>query len=488
MKNKIMLTVVISLLLNSHLIAKDNNPKAILKTNYKVVYSKKPKSVDTLESWLKEGEMYGRLRTNNFYYRWESESAKQQTHLANGVGLSLIYQTPKLYGFDMRVGLYGSKAEFDNSDASLLKSGKGLLSRFDYTNSGSSSMGIIGEAYLRYSRIDSTQIILGRQIVETFYTASNDSKMIPNIFEGLYLSTKAIPKSTINLAYLTKEKLRDHTQTHNVLVYGDSSSSSSLKPSWSQNDDSAMHKGLTYTRLKNAGVDTDTPLIVGDFKNKSIDNLSLGFSFYSVPDLVSEVMAEVNYDFKIGDFTISPAMRYISQIDGGAGKIGGASYSGKLAGQTGSVGGYKDASSLNSQMIALRLVGNYQNYKLNLGYSQVFDEADLITPWRAFPTAGYTRSMARYNWMANTKSYRALLKINSNQKGIYEDMVIELSALHTDADETKGYFDEDYYYVGFVQNIPEWDNIQWRLRVGYNDTKKVDADNLDARFELNYLF
>ena len=139
-------------------------------------------------------------------------------------------------------------------------------------------------------------------------------------------------------------------------------------------------------------------------------------------------------------------------------------------------------------MMAARLVTQYQNFKLNLGYSQVFDEADLITPWRGFPTAGYTRSMARYNWIANTKSYRAELSINDNKSGVYKDLFMQLSVLHTDADEKKGQYDENYYYAGFVQNLPMMPELQWRFRVGYQDTEKDNADGEDIRFELNYLF
>ena len=52
----------------------------------------------------------------------------------------------------------------------------------------------------------------------------------------------------------------------------------------------------------------------------------------------------------------------------------------------------------------------------------------------------------------------------------------------------KGYFNETFYYAGIVQNIPDFVNLQWRLRLGYADTNKVDANALDARYELNYLF
>jgi hypothetical protein len=271
-------------------------------------------------------------------------------------------------------------------------------------------------------------------------------------------------------------------------MYGDAGSSSSLNPSWDENDDSAMHKGLSYANLKNAGVNTEAPLIVGDIKNKSIENLSLDASFYTVPELLSEVMGEANYKIKMGDFSLTPGARYIKQFDNGAGEIGGAAYSGKLVGKTGKSGGYSEADSLDSQMVAARLVGAYSIYKLNLGYSQVFDEADLVTPWRGFPTAGYTRSMARYNWIANTKSYRAELTINESKTGVYKDVAVTLSALHTDADELKGQFDENYYYAGLTQNLPAMPELQWRFRIGYQDTEKADADNVDTRFEINYLF
>jgi hypothetical protein len=303
--------------------------------------------------------------------------------------------------------------------------------------------------------------------------------MIPNTFDGALIENKSLPQTSVKIAYLTKQKLRDHTSSHSVLMYDNSDTAN--KSTWNANDDSAMHKGLSYTALKAAGKDTDAPLITGDIQNKSVENLTINASFYNVPELLSQAMGELNYKMKFDGFMLSPGVRYIKQFDNGAGSVGGAAYDGTTT-------GYKDPASLDSQMIAARLVGVYKNLKLNLGYSQVLDEADLVTPWRGFPTAGYTRSMARYNWIANTKSYRAELMINSNQAGAYKDIVTQLSILHTDADESKGQFDENFYYVGFIQNIPSFIDLQWRLRLGYADTKKIDADSLDARLELNYLF
>ena len=470
--------------------AEETAPRQALKSNYQLVCNQTPGSAGSFTEMFAEGMFYGRLRWNSFYYDWERENSSQNSHFISGIGGSVVYKSATFADIDVTGGLYFSHAYFDNDKDPVdkLKAGYDMVSRFDYANTGSKSMGVLGQAYLRYSGIPKTSVTIGRQLVETFYTKSNDTKMIPNTFDGIVVDTKAIPDTPLRLGYLAKQKLRGHTQAHSVLMYGDSNSTSSVRPEWSENDDTAMHKGLSYSNLRAAGIDTDAPLIVGDLHNSSVPNLKLDASFYMVPDLLSEVMIEGNYKIKAGSVTVTPGLRYIRQFDDGAGRVGGAAYSGSLAGVSGPSGGYDDAASLDSQMIAARLVAAYENYKFNLGYTQVMDEADLVTPWRGFPTAGYTRSMARYNWMANTKSYRIEMTRNGNSKGVYKDLFIQASVLHTDADESKGYYDENYYYVGFVQNIPALSDMQWRLRLGYSDTEKADADSLDARFEINYLF
>jgi len=476
----------IALLAFSALQAQGVEVKSNLKSNGQRVYNIAQKSADNFLDMFKNTDYYGRLRSNTFYNTFNNEDASHSNHLISGLGGSLLLKSATYNGFDFGGGLYFSQGFFDidNDNVANLKKGKDIISRYDYVNDDDSYMAVLGEAYLRYSGVAKSEIILGRQLVETFYTKSNDTKMIPNTFDGLVTSTNALSNTKIKLAYLYKQKLRDHTSAHSVLIYGDSSATASLKPNWSENDDSAMHKGLTYSALKAAGKPTNAPLIVGDFKNQSIKNLKLDSSFYIVPKLLSQVMLEGNYKIHFDGFSISPGIRYIKQLDNGAGEVGGASYAKGF-----SATGYNDIDSLKAQMIAARVVTQINNYKINIGYTNILDEADLITPWRGFPTAGYTRSMARYNWKANTQSYRLELVANANKKGIYKDVFIQTSILYTDADEEKGNKDEMYYYVGFIQNIPSILNAQWRLRLGYVDYIDDDEFNdLDARFEVNYLF
>ncbi len=100
--------------------------------------------------------------------------------------------------------------------------------------------------------------------------------------------------------------------------------------------------------------------------------------------------------------------------------------------------------------------------------------------------------MARYNWRANTKSYRAEFVRSTSDVGLYNDLFIQASILYQD-DDAKKFEDVNtdslYYYLGFMQNIAVLDNAQWRFRFGYQDFVEVSAiNNIDTRFEINYFF
>ena len=475
------------------------NTRSSLKSNGEIVYNLPQQKAYSLGQLFSKGNFYGRLRSNTFLFSKDDSIFKNITESSvskpiSALGASLLYKSASYHGFDFNIGLYTSYAFFDKNDIdSLYKiKGKDTFSRFNYANYGEQYMAVLGQANVGYT-LNKTKLTAGRQLVETFYTRSNDTKMMPNTFDGLVLNSKDIQDSTLTLAYLVKQKLRDHTTLHSLLMYGDENSSSLLYPQWNENDDSVMHRGLTYTALKAAGKSTNAPLLVLDFQNKSIKELKINLASYIVPSLISQVMGELNYSFQLGKISVTPGIRYIKQFDNGAGAVGGAALFPALAVKE----KYKDYNSLNSQMIAARVVTKFDTYKINLAYTQVFDEADLVTPWRGFPTSGYTRSMGIYNWFANTKSYRLELVKNATDTGLYDDLFIQTSVLYVNGDEEK--FNTDnfkasdsmYYYIGFVQNAPSLPDFQYRLRLGYRDFIE-SASNvpnyLDSRLEFNYLF
>jgi hypothetical protein len=466
--------------------------KASIKANGEVIYFKKQLQSDSLSEMLKKGNFYGRIRNNNFLFHYNTQNSSHSNNLIGGLGGSLIYKSAIFKGFDTTIGFYASHAFFDESkldSISYLRPGKDTLSRFEYVNSGSKSLYALAQANISY-RYSKTKITFGRELIESFYTHSSNSKMIPNSFDGMVIDSKDISNTHLKIAYLAKQKLRDHQKSHAILMVGDENSAPGLlQPQWSENDDSAMHKGLTYTALKSASKPTDAPLLLVDVTNKSIKNTQLHFAAYSVPSLISQCMGEFNYNFHFQNITISPGLRFIQQFDNGAGGVGGASLLGDVSALN--PGGYKNPTSLNSKMVAARIVSKIVDYKVNFAWTKVLDEADLVTPWRGFPTAGYTRSMGIYNWRANMASYRIEIVKGAKKDAIYTSPFIQASLLYIDGDTTKKETKSLYYYAGIIQNIPTLPQLQYRVRFGFRNFIKESSslsDYIDSRLEFNYLF
>ncbi|WP_457744132.1 OprD family outer membrane porin [Sulfurimonas sp.] len=481
--SKILSTLLLISTFGTFLSAQDIKKTDAIKANGQLLYNKQ-KNAQTFNGLFSKGDIYGRIRSNTFYFAYKAENSSHDTQLVSGIGASFIFKSAIYKGFDTNVGLYASQAFFnDTTDpVASIKPGKDTFSRYDYANTGSKSMGVIGQANIGY-RYSKSKLTVGRQLVETFYTKSNDTKMIPNTFDGLVLNVREIKNTKLKFVYLQKQKLRDHTTSHAVLMYDDRDLANFSN--WNGNDDGAMHRGLTYSALKAYGKPTDAPLIILDGQNNSIKNLKINFSSYLVPELVSQIMGEVNYKIPFKNFSITPALRYIQQFDNGAGKVGGASLY-----KTG-LNGYKNPNSLDAGMIAAKIATRMEDYRLTLAYTGILNKADLVTPWRGFPTAGYTRSMGMYNWRANVKSYRVELVKGANKNGIYTSPFIQTSILYINGDKTKAQTDSIFYYAGIVQNIPTMQALQYRLRLGWRDfigDSSSVSDYLDSRFELNYLF
>jgi hypothetical protein len=465
-------------------------PKQTIKTNGLVLYHTQQKTVTNIQDMFNKGNFFGRIRNSNFYFDYDHDDVKHESSLASAIGANFVYKSATLSHFSFTLGLYGSRAFFRQSDIhniKLVKSSKDTFSRYKYASTGSRSLFAFGQANINY-KYAQTNFTLGRQFVNTFYTKSNDTKMIPNTFDGFVIHSKDLVQTKLTLAYLAKQKLRDHETSHSVFMYDNRDLVNYSM--WKANDDSAMHKGISYTNIQQAGKKTDAPLLVFDGQNTSIHNLKINFSSYIVPSFLSQVMGELNYKIALDGFSITPAIRYIQQFDNGAGAIGGASLKGNVS--VANPHGYKNPDSLSAQMIAFKLVTKVQDYKLSLAYTNILNKSDLVTPWRGFPTAGYTRSMGVYNWRANTKSYRIELVKGANAKGIYKKPFIQTSILYVDTDANKGILEDSMvYYFGIVQNLPSMLNFQYRIRLGYRDfigdASKV-SNYADTRLEFNYLF
>lgn len=484
-------------------------PKRTLNGDMTLVYNKLPEKANNLTEALTKGEFYGRLRVNAFAWDWDSPDVAKGTqgnrdNQVFGIGGSLIYKTAPLYGISATTGLYVATSPFNSliqtinendADIKYVKSGKDTFSRYDVKYNNSWTMAVLAEAYLQYD-VAKTSIKVGRQLVDTPLTASNDTKMIPNAFEGLTVVSKDIADTTLTGAYLTRQKLRDHTSFHNLLTFKDAAGES-----WGNNDDAPMHQGLTYARLHPLGLD-DQALSLLWASNKSIKNLKLDFTYGTVPHLLSYGIAEANYKLPISDkYALNFGARHFQQFDDGAGAIGGASLNGGLAtwasGSTQK--GYTNPKSLDGSVSMAKVALTDGIFKAQLGYSHTADKADIVAPWRAFPTGGYTRAMAQTNWYANTDATMLELTYDLGKANIVNGLKVVGRYVIQDFDDAKQaagvQADSKVIHVDVIKQITPCMDARFRMglvdaekrTLGGNAGKDVDSYN-EFRAEINYLF
>lgn len=489
MKKTTFSIITASLLFTANGFAEDNIiQKRKLAGNMNLTYKVLPQEVDNFYDMFAKGMIYGRLRMNSFQWDWKDESAGKDNY-AMGIGGSLIFKTGRLNGLSATVGLYTSQNPFltmDEENVGKLKAGKDTLSRQE-AQSGNYGMAVLGQGYLQYNSAKTT-LKFGRQIFHSVFTKSNDTKMIPNTFDGLTLESKDISDTKIQLAYFQAQKLRDHTRSHDVLTFKDEDGQK-----WANNDDSAIHKGLSYQNFSDAGESTSHDLIIATAQNKSIKKLNTTVSYLTVPDVVSNLTFEAHYKAKVGSWSVSPGIRYMIQNDDGGGKIGGASLTGNVSGSDSR--GYSAPDSLDSSLVAGRIVGQNKSktIKVLYGYSKIEDKADIVAPWRGFPTGGYTRAMAQYNWNANTVSNMIQVSYDLGKAGLIEGCRTTMRYAMMDFDESKTdvVADRTIIHMDFWKSFKSIPNFETKLRIGIVDSEtKNDKDYSynEYRLELNYLF
>ncbi|MEO1954576.1 MAG: OprD family outer membrane porin [Campylobacterales bacterium] len=465
-----------SILISNSLYASLKTDKLILKDNMQIKYIKVAKSVDRLSDIFENGMFYLRFRTNNFYWAWKNK----ENNYASGIGGSLVYKTAPLNGISATVAGYTSQNpawyRMDASDAGIVKAGKDTFSRYRLSTSGDYGISVLGQAYIQ-ADIAKTTIKVGRFLHEGMFTKSNDTKMIPNTFDGVSVVSKDIDKTKLSLTYIAKQKLRDHTTSHDVIAYD----------GWTQNDDSAVNKNLTVAR-----VGDNNRLIIASVTNTSVKNLKATTAFMSVPDIVSNLAVEVGYSIKINDsLKVIPAFRYMKQFDNLNADYGVANLKAKQD-------GYTNPNSLDAYLVATKVDIKSGAFMGRIGYSYIGDKADIISPWRSKPTGGFTRAMGQYNWYAKTTTYLFRAGYDFDRADILDGFSIMARYAIQDFDDKKAgvLSDNNILNIDMRQNIK--DNLQLKIILGFNkadsNTKDINGDLKsdwsynEYRVELNYFY
>ena len=491
-----------------------------LKANGQIEYLKAPGAVNSIGEMFTEGEVYGRMRSNMFWWNWDNEfEAYGGTGNNNiwGVGGILVYKTGFYNGLGATVGFYGTTALTDDNlvvngcaadgCTNAGKAGKDAYrTRMDGTEA---PIGVFAEAYVEY-KAGKTDVKIGRQGIDSIMLATNDTKMIPNTFEAAMIENKDISNTTVRAGYVVSQKLRDHQEFHSILAY-DSGTGSSKVAKVNENDDSGVHKGLSLKNIRAMNDDTNPEMILITVENKSIPNLKLDAEYIGIEGFFSTIIAEANYQIALGSgWTLTPGIRYLNQMDDGAGAIGGASITGALgkdkygASSAAAKASYTDPLSADGHIWMGRLVLANGPLSLMAGYSDVADEADIIAPWRGFPTGGYSRDMAQVNWVAGTESWMVKADYNFDKAGVVPGLIGAISYTDMDFDEKKNLAgtsdltDRSMVHVDLIQTFKTLPDMEFKFRFAAIDadiskktspTLTVDKESYNEyRFEINYLF
>ena len=207
-------------------------------------------------------------------------------------------------------------------------------------------------------------------------------------------------------------------------------------------------------------------------------------------------MVQADYEFTMLHLNITPAVRYMYQFDNGAGAIGGANLKGITK-------GYHDPESLDSWLVGARVDIANDAWRVRLGYTQVADKADLIAPWRGFPTSGFSRAMAQYNWYANTKSYMLRADYDFDSAGLIPGVQAFMRFVIQDFDDEKiaTQADSTVVTVDVLKEFESYPDLYVKLRMAHvvsdkdtmveikgNRVPKANKSYDEVRFEINYLF
>ncbi|HEX5330254.1 OprD family outer membrane porin [Sulfuricurvum sp.] len=447
-------------------------------------------AADDLASAFKEGKLDGRLRAHYFATDWDDNTATgKNAPDAHGlaVGGSLIYKTAPLRGVSGAVGLYTTQNPggwTEKNDGVSANTSKDLFSRGPgATYNYGTGYAVLAQAYLQYD-IAKTKLKAGRMLMSNPWINPNDTKMIPIAIEGYELVSNDIADTTIQIDYADKIKERGMNYFGSMADTGDTPDKIAAYY--------ATHYGTT------TGIHGDAPdvLSVG-IKNKSIENLEFQAWGMHWANIVDQAMLEANYKLKAGDATIGFGGRYIAQRDKGAGAI--------IAPLSNN---HDSDNSIDTSLFALRTSVGYGAAKLTLATARTASGADLIAPWRGFPTEGYTRSMTQTDWNANTRSYKAQLDYDFNQwvSGLstvlgyaYYDRDPSKTPYQSMTDRAYGNGNTHQANLDIMYKLAgSWKGTELKLRLmdqdndldgtKANGTSIVETSNRELRAEVNYLF
>jgi len=425
--------------------------------------------IDTIHDGHKDnGEIYGQFRT--FYLDRTYLGGIVNNRNTLSAGGYVGYMTPVYNGFSAMVaayGTYGFKIHGDpvtsaNYDPSMY-------------GAGFENYAFIGHAYVNYESGE-TNVKAGRMRLDTPFAGADDARMLPNLFEAALVTNKSLENTTLIAGHVFRETIGTFGN-----VYGTGWKEIGNTGTYAANSlalQSGYGLGLGLDSTTSGSFENMGVVALGnqDANGNYVDNSTSGVSVvagvyegieglklqawdYIAWDIVNTLYLQGDYSFKVADgFTLVASAQYINQRD-----IGGA-YLGNVNGGNGKI---------NSNYIAGKITGKYDNFTAYFAYSSTgsnndtFTNGGIITPWGGMPA--FTQGMVtRHQFFANTDTIKIAATYNFKAFGL------KASAYYTEFDMGS----ENTYRPG----------IAWKSNEpGFDFQYKIAAvDGLNFRFRGNF--
>ncbi len=153
------------------------------------------KNSNTLLNAFKASSVHGHFR----YFFMNTDNQKALTdYYANAVGGRIKFETAKFYGFQLAVGGYYTfnlgSSDFTKPDSTTKQFNRYESSLFDIEQpSNKNDLAKLQELYIKY-HFKKSNIILGRQLINTPFINTQDGRMMPTGVSGLWFNINDFKK------------------------------------------------------------------------------------------------------------------------------------------------------------------------------------------------------------------------------------------------------------------------------------------------------
>ncbi len=342
---------------------------------------------DSLADALKDGKVNGQVRA--FFIDRDYNGIKDTHRNAFALGGNLAYESAKLNGFTLGVKFYTTNGLGINGDDKSEGKVDPTLFKDDYK-----SYSILGEAYIGYSN-NKTSVKVGRQKLDTPLAASDDARMLPNLFEAVVVTNSNIENITLVGAHVSKMAAGTFSN-----AYGNSGVDENGITSGGY---LALHSGYglnnqsgKFMKMGTYAINQDTNGVTAIAGIYSKDNLKFQLWDYYAHDILNAIYIDGTYSWNClvnKDIKMSASAQYLNESEVGD----------KLAGD------------IDSDYMAVKLGASHKILSAYVAYSTTDSSSGttnggIISPWGGMPA--YTQGMVtRHQFFADTDATKVAITL-----------------------------------------------------------------------------